>query len=72
MKIFVKVKLKAKESRFTKIDDSHFEIAVKEPPIDGRANQAVIEAVSEYFEISKSRISIASGHTSRQKILQIH
>ncbi len=72
MKIFVKVKLRAKEARLIKIDDTHFEIAIKEPPIEGRANQAVIEIISDYLKIAKSRISIISGNTSRQKILEIH
>lgn len=71
MKIFVKVKLRAKEARLVKVDDQHFEIAVKEPPVDGRANQAVVESLAEYFNCSKSQVRIISGHTSRQKLLEI-
>lgn len=31
-------------------------VHVKDPPIDGKANQAVIKLLSDYFEIPKSRI----------------
>jgi len=70
MKIFVFVKPNAKENRVEKTDDTHFNIAVKEPPIQGRANRAVIEALAEYLGINKSALRIVSGHTSRQKIIE--
>ena len=72
MKIFVKAKLRAKEKRIKKIDDTHFEVAVKDPPVDGRANTAIIKALADYFDIAPSRIEIISGHTSKQKIIKIN
>ncbi|MBI3267335.1 MAG: DUF167 domain-containing protein [Chlamydiae bacterium] len=71
MKIFVKVKLRAKECRVKKIDENHFEIAVKEPPIEGRANVAVTKALAEFFGRAPSRVKILSGFSSRQKIFEI-
>lgn len=71
MKIYVKAKIRAKETRIKKLDDVHYEIAVKEPPSDGRANKAIIDALAEYLEIPRSRVKIISGHTSRQKILEV-
>lgn len=71
MKLFVRAKIRAREARIKKIDDTHFEVAVKEPPVDGRANQAILEALSEYLEIPTSRLKIVSGHTSRQKIFEV-
>lgn len=40
---------------------------VREPAIDGKANQAVIKLLSEYYETSKSNVKLISGKTSRQK-----
>jgi uncharacterized protein YggU (UPF0235/DUF167 family) len=71
MKIFVKVKLKSRQPFVKKIDDTHFEVAVKEPPIEGRANQAVIQALADYFDMTKSRLKMISGHTSKQKLIEI-
>lgn len=40
-------------------------------PENGRANGAVIELLSEYFDVPKSRIKILRGQTSRDKIVTI-
>lgn len=40
-------------------------------PEKGRANGAVIDLLSEYFSIAKSRIVISKGATSRNKIVVI-
>ncbi len=71
MKISVKVKPGAKEKKIIKISDTQFEIWVKEPPIQGRANFAVTRALAEYFGVSVSNIRIVAGRASRQKIIEI-
>lgn len=79
MKIFVKVKLKAHEEK-VKIanpelfenNENHFEVFVKEPPLEGRANKRVIELIAEYFKIAPSQIKIIQGFKSREKILEIN
>lgn len=71
MRYSVKVKTGAREARVTQIDDTHFEVAVKERPVEGRANEAVIAALAKHFRCAKSRIEIVSGHGSRNKIVDI-
>jgi len=71
MKIFVKTKPSAKRARVEKIDDTHFTIAVKEPPTDGRANWAVTRMLAAYFNIAPSRVHLISGASGRQKIFEI-
>jgi len=71
MRINIKAKPSAKESEVEKIDDNNFVVSVKEPPIQGRANQAIIKLLSEYFNTSPTRVRIVVGHTSRNKIIEI-
>jgi len=71
MKIFVKVKPKAKEEKVEKIDDINFKVFVKQLPEKGRANRAVIKALADYFNTSQSNIQIISGSNSRLKIIEI-
>jgi hypothetical protein len=71
MKIFVKVKPKAREERVIKLSDTNFKVWVKEPPEKGRANLAVFKALAEYFDTSPSNIKIISGSTSKLKIIEI-
>lgn len=46
-------------------------VSVKEPPLDGRANKAVVEALSEYFNTNKSKITIVKGHKTKYKTVEI-
>lgn len=71
MKIFVKAKPGAKEEKIEKLDESHFEVWVKEPPIKGRANDAIIAALAQYFNLPKSNLRIVSGSAAKQKIIDI-
>lgn len=71
MRIFITAKPAAREESIEKIDESHFVVAVKEPPIQGRANRAIIEVLADYFKISSGRIRIIAGMTSRQKMVEI-
>jgi hypothetical protein len=40
-------------------------------PENGRANSAVIELLSEYFDVAKSRIVISKGLATRDKVVTI-
>ncbi len=71
MKIFIKAKPNSQNKSVEKIDDAHFVVSVKEPPVRGLANAAIIRALADYFKVSPSRIRIISGYTARQKILEI-
>lgn len=71
MRISVKAKAGAKKEFVEKISETEFIVSVKEPPVDGRANWAIARALAGYFDISPSRINIASGHSSKNKIVEI-
>jgi len=46
-------------------------VYVNAPPLEGKANNAVIEALAKYFQIKKYQIRQISGHKSKQKIFTI-
>jgi uncharacterized protein YggU (UPF0235/DUF167 family) len=71
MKIFVKVKPNAYEEKVEKIDDNHFNISVVEPPANGLANRGVVKVLADYMKIAPSRIRVAKGFTSKQKVVEI-
>ena len=71
LKISVTVKANAKGNRVERIDDTHFRAWVKEPPQEGRANEAVIRVMSDYLDCPKSRLKILSGLRSKNKTIQI-
>lgn len=69
MKIFIKAKPDSNENRVEKIDDLNFIVFVKDPPVQGLANRAIIKLLSEYFHTS--RVRIVSGYISRNKTVEI-
>lgn len=71
MKITVQAKPGAREERVEKMDETHYVVAVKEPPVQGRANAAIVRALAAHFGVAPSRVRILTGHTSRQKIMEI-
>jgi len=40
---------------------------LKSPPVDGKANQELIQLVAEYFDCPKNRVTIKSGAGGRLK-----
>jgi uncharacterized protein (TIGR00251 family) len=48
--------------------DAQLKIAVQAPPIEGRANTAVIAFLAEFFGLPKSRIELVNGELSRSKV----
>lgn len=67
----MKVKPNAKQERIEKIGENNFLIRVKEKPKEGKANQAVVKALAEYFGIPKSGVILIKGAASRQKVFAI-
>jgi hypothetical protein len=72
MKIFVRVKPKAKAEKVEKIDDINFKVQVTQAPEKGKANLALIKALADYFNVNQSSVQIISGSTSKLKIVNIN
>jgi len=71
MKIYIIAKPKSKKEYVKKIDDTHYIVAVKEPPLRGIANLAIVNILSNYFHKPPSQIFIISGEKSRQKVIEV-
>ena len=71
MKIFVKAKPLAKEEKIEKVDETHFIVCVKEPPKQGKANEAIRKELADYFQVPVSQIILQSGFVSKHKVLKI-
>ena len=71
--VVIKVKLLPRSSRnhIVGIEEDRYRIKVTAPPVDGKANAALIKLLSKKLEIPGRDIEILSGHTSRLKTLRI-
>jgi hypothetical protein len=48
-----------------------WKVRVTAPPEDGRANEAVLDLLARRLELPRRSLSIVSGHTAREKIVQM-
>lgn len=46
-------------------------VYVSEPPLENRANLAVIEALAKHFKVRKNQIAFLSGHKSKTKLFEV-
>ena len=46
-------------------------IRLAAPPVDGKANAALIAFVADRLGVAKSSVSLKSGQTSRRKVLEV-
>jgi len=67
----VKVHPRARKNAITGTVGDALKLALTAPPVDGKANQAVIEFFADLFQIPRSSVTIASGETSRNKVIRI-
>lgn len=71
MKISIQAKPNAREEKVEEIDPTNFIVAVKGPPVQGRANEAIQKALAKHFKVAPSRLRLISGFSSRQKVFEI-
>ena len=46
-------------------------IALTAPPVEGRANEACIEFLAELLDVPRASVTIASGQSSRNKVIRV-
>jgi uncharacterized protein YggU (UPF0235/DUF167 family) len=46
-------------------------VRVTEPPVDGRANAALVKLIAKRAGVAKGRVSLVRGERSRDKLLRV-
>ena len=61
----------AKKTEFAGLHGDALKIRLAAPPVDGKANDALIKFVAETLKLPKSAVNLKSGQTSRRKVLEV-
>jgi uncharacterized protein (TIGR00251 family) len=69
--IEVRLKPNAKQNSIDIGDNGVLQVRVNAPPIEGRANKAFIELLSETLDVPKSSLSIKRGAASKNKVIAV-
>ena len=67
----VHVQPKASANRVAGVHGDALKICITAPPVDGKANKAIIAFLAELFGLSKAAISVEGGQHSRSKRILI-
>ena len=67
----VKVHPRARKNAITGEFGDALKVSLTTPPIEGRANQACIEFFAKLLKVPRSSVTIASGQTSRNKVIRV-
>jgi uncharacterized protein (TIGR00251 family) len=68
----VRVQPRAARTEFAGMQADRLRVRLNAPPVDGRANAALIEFVAAACGVSKSRVTLEHGSTGREKCLRVH
>lgn len=71
MKVTVIVHPNSRKPRIEKDLLGMLHVYVSAPPLEGKANQAVIESLAEYFIAKKGNILLIGGGKSKTKVFEI-
>jgi uncharacterized protein (TIGR00251 family) len=67
----VKIHPRAKRNAITGRLGDALKVSLTAPPIDGKANDACIEFFAKLLQVPRSSVTIASGQTSRGKLIRV-
>ena len=61
----------AKKTQFAGLHGDALKIRLAAPPVDGKANEALIKFIADTLGLAKSAVHLKSGQTSRRKVLEV-
>lgn len=67
----VKVQARAHRQGIAGVHDGALRVRVTAPPLEGRANRAVVELLAKCLHLPTSSIKIAAGERARLKVIEV-
>lgn len=61
----------SKKPRIEKDLLGNLHIYICEPPLENRANLAILESLSKHFNVKKNQISFISGQKNKNKVFEV-
>jgi len=69
--IVVQVQPNASQSKVSRFEDGVLHLRIAAPPVKGKANRELIRFLSDILGVSKARLTIVRGKTSKRKVIAI-
>jgi uncharacterized protein (TIGR00251 family) len=72
MRIRVRVQPNARLPGVENLADGTLKVRVRAPALDGRANQALTEALADFYQVPRRAVRIIHGGHSRSKLVEVN
>ncbi len=70
--ISVRVTPRARHNEIVEVlSDNTIKIRLTAPPVEGKANEALVKFLAEVLDVQASRIEVVAGETGRDKLVSI-
>jgi len=69
--IEVKVEPRSSKKGLAGVLGNKLKVKLTAPPVDGAANEQLVEVLAEAFDIKKSAIKIIRGQSSKNKVVEL-
>ncbi|MCF8720058.1 DUF167 domain-containing protein [Nitrospina gracilis] len=67
----VTIQPRASRNEIAGVHDGALKIKLTSPPVEGAANKACLKLLGKTLGVAPSKLSIVSGTTSRNKVIQV-
>jgi uncharacterized protein (TIGR00251 family) len=71
VRIDVRVMPRSPQVKVGPVRDGRLMVRVTAPPVDGAANEAVINALATFFDVGRRAVRVVAGETGRNKTVEI-
>lgn len=69
----LKITPRANKNEITEtLSDGTIKIKLKAPPVEGKANEALLKFLSKEWDVAKTKIRIIKGEKNKNKIVEIN
>lgn len=62
---------RASKNQIAGMEGNEVKIRLNAPPVEGKANEALVRFLAEALGVSRAQIEIVAGHSSRHKVVRV-
>ena len=67
----VRVQPGASKNEIVRVQQDALRVRISAPPVEGKANRALVQFLAEQLEVRRSQVEILSGHATRRKTIHL-